>query len=113
MKCQKCNHEIPETTSGKILYRAVCEKCESYLHSCLNCRFHQVGRNNECLIPGTELIRDRAQFNFCDDFMPATGKKSEKSADDPGKITEKLFGNSIEFEKKKDPLDHFSSFFDE
>ncbi|HIJ66516.1 MAG TPA: hypothetical protein HPP77_11265 [Candidatus Hydrogenedentes bacterium] len=45
-----------------------CEDCAAYLHCCLNCRFHDKYAPNECRIPNTEGVSDRAGANFCDEF---------------------------------------------
>lgn len=48
--------------------KELCLKCSAYLHSCLNCRFHRPKAHNECYIPDTEWVADRAGANFCDQF---------------------------------------------
>ncbi len=54
----------------KIGFRAVCLHCNSDLHVCKNCRYFAPGKPNDCLVPGTEYIRDREAANFCEDFKP-------------------------------------------
>ncbi len=46
----------------------VCDQCASYLHCCLNCRFHDPTQHNQCGIPTTEWVADKAGANFCDEF---------------------------------------------
>ncbi len=45
-----------------------CEACSAYLHSCMNCRFRDKKLHNQCRIPNTEWVGDRAGANFCDEF---------------------------------------------
>lgn len=68
MQCWKCQQEQLSYSKGKIPFRATCEKCDYYLHSCKNCQHYRVGQPNDCLIPGTEQVRDRENFNFCEEF---------------------------------------------
>lgn len=69
MDCWKCRKKISEAPI-KIGFRAVCVHCEADLHVCKNCRYYSVGKPNDCLVPGTEPIRDREMFNFCEEFRP-------------------------------------------
>ena len=75
MNCWNCKKEVAISPLGKIGFRAVCEHCNFYLHSCLGCKFHQEGHPNECQILGTDPIRDRSSSNFCDEFSPAKDQK--------------------------------------
>lgn len=52
----------------KIGFRAACPFCSSDLHVCVNCRYYSPGKPNDCLVPGTESIRDREAANFCEEF---------------------------------------------
>ncbi len=45
-----------------------CAQCTAYLHCCKNCKFHDTSAHNECRIPNTEWVGDRAGCNFCDEF---------------------------------------------
>lgn len=67
MQCWHCNKPI-ELVSGKIGFRASCIHCNSDLHVCKNCRYYSVGKPNDCLVPGTEPIRDREASNLCEEF---------------------------------------------
>lgn len=89
--CRKCGKMI-ELPSLKISFRATCPHCLSYLHSCLNCKNHQVGLSNECKIPGTDPIRDREGGNFCEEFVFQEGKGG-KSAPTKEDVLKRLFGD--------------------
>lgn len=112
MKCVKCGAEYELSNDSRIGFRAVCEKCSSYLHSCCNCKFYKIGRPNDCMIPGTEPIRDREHFNFCDEFKPK--ESVDIYYDNRNDAAKKLFGDDFEIEEKtKDPKDRFNSLFND
>ncbi len=82
MYCSKCGALQEKNAFSKISFRAECDTCGSDLHCCQNCKFYQVGLSNDCKIPGTERIVDRASRNFCEEFAPSEkapdlGKKNE------------------------------------
>ena len=66
-RCHRCGHEWAAEKRQPAV-KETCEQCNAYLHCCLNCRFREPGRPNECQIPNTEGIGDRAGCNFCDEF---------------------------------------------
>ena len=79
----------------KIGFRAACPNCSSDLHVCVNCRYYAKGKPNDCLIPGTEPIRDREAANFCEDYKPLIPAAAPPS----GGQARRILG---EPEKKKD-----------
>jgi len=81
MKCWSCGAGLD---LEKVSFRALCEACGAYLHCCRNCKHHQLGRTNECKIPGTELISDRSKGNLCDDFSPLGEYKEKKRGSSKG-----------------------------
>jgi hypothetical protein len=95
-KCRKVVSEVPI----KIGFRAACPHCSSDLHVCKNCRYYALGKPNDCLVPGTEYIRDREAANFCEEFKPLIHSAST-SIDERAR---RILG---EPEKKKD----FNSLF--
>jgi hypothetical protein len=108
MKCWKCGANLPEATE-KMSFRAVCEKCHASLHCCCNCVYHKIGAPNECAIPGTSPIIDREGGNFCEEFK-AKGSGPVKTGD-PNEAARRLFGESGDIEKEKDPKKRFDSLF--
>ncbi len=68
MNCWKCQKAIFDAPSLKIGFRAECPHCGADLHTCTNCKYYAPGKPNDCLIPGTEWIKDREARNFCEDF---------------------------------------------
>src|SRR5262245_59334433 len=90
-KCKKAVSEIPL----KIGFRAACPHCSSDLHVCKNCLYYSPGKPNDCLVPGTEYIRDREAANFCEEYKPLVHSLSPA----PDERTRRILG---EPEKKKD-----------
>lgn len=107
MKCYHCNKEFDITQ--KIGFKETCPHCDGYLHCCHHCKYHKLGHNNECLIPNTEMVKDRAHFNYCDEFSlnEEQERPHYKNIKD---IETKLFGKSEE-KDKKNPFDRFNSIF--
>ena len=73
----------------KIGFRTVCIHCDVDLHVCKNCRYFSLGKPNDCLIPGTEFIRDRESSNLCEDFKPKTPSQDQEAE----KRARKIFGD--------------------
>ena len=95
--CFKCAQLTEE--SGKVPFRAMCPKCGSDLHVCKTCRYYSPGKPNDCLVPGTDYVRDREASNLCEEFSPLGTPPSGQSATDKAK---RLFGE--ELPKKKNPF---------
>lgn len=66
-QCHKCGTPWTEP-KNRPAFTAACPTCRAFLHACKNCRFHEPGRHNQCRVPGTEMVRDRAGMNHCDAF---------------------------------------------
>ncbi len=73
MNCFSCGRTIESVSFRKIGFRDICEFCGVCLHSCVGCKYYQVGLSNDCKIPGTEKIVDRSSNNFCDEFACREG----------------------------------------
>ena len=67
-RCHRCGAAVSMERIGA---RDVCERCQAYLHCCLNCDFHEPGAHNDCREPSAEPVADKAQGNFCDFFRLA------------------------------------------
>lgn len=87
--CWNCSNKLINVT-GRISFREVCTTCLCYLHCCKNCINYQVGRPNDCKIPGTEPIADREARNNCEDFVMLG--KSPPPRIDPNEVSKRLFG---------------------
>ena len=72
MRCVHCGSEHEATTVG---FKAVCETCGRYLHSCVQCRLYSETRH--CLSSTTEAVRDVERANFCEEFQPRDVRNSE------------------------------------
>ncbi|HSX38621.1 MAG TPA: hypothetical protein VLE95_07315 [Chlamydiales bacterium] len=93
--CWKCLKPISEIPI-RIGFRAACPHCSSDLHVCKNCRYYSLGKPNDCLVPGTEPIRDREAANFCEEYKPLLPSAHSTSSSDQASC---LLG---EIEKKPD-----------
>ena len=78
MQCWKCRKDI-EDLPQPMPFRAVCDFCGSWLHVCVNCKFYRPGMHNSCSVPNTEMVSDRENCNFCDEFkiMESQNQPSE------------------------------------
>lgn len=66
-RCFNCQQPW-ESSLRQPAVKETCARCDAYLHSCRNCRFHRKGYPNECYIPDTEKVADKSRANFCDEF---------------------------------------------
>jgi len=85
-ECWKCRKTIAEINK-KIGFRAECPHCGADLHTCTNCRFYYPGKPNDCLIPGTEWIKDREAMNFCEEFAVKPPSPNKEGPPNQGKNT--------------------------
>ncbi len=53
-----------------MLRGGTCPQCGSDLHCCLNCRFYDPAKHNQCAEPQAEWVRDKESANSCDYFWP-------------------------------------------
>ena len=87
LTCHHCRHDVHLDVA--IQRTASCPSCYSDLKCCLNCTFHDPGRNNQCAEPAAEWVPDKSKANFCEFFAerrqavgPAATKASARSAFD-------------------------------
>lgn len=96
-QCKRLHEEL-----GTIPFRAECVSCGSDLHVCKTCRFYSQGKPNDCLIPGTEFIRDRGAANFCEEYAPSDMSTHSPPHSSTYEKAKRLFGE--EPPKKRNPL---------
>ena len=65
-KCKKVNH----FEERKISFREICNYCGFDLHICKNCKYYQIGKPNDCLIPNIDPVLDKEKNNYCEEFSP-------------------------------------------
>ena len=78
--CHACGAQ--SATSGRIGFRAACERCGVDLHVCLNCRFHDPAASNACRETEAELVVDKDRSNRCEWFESGAGAGTGSSAGD-------------------------------
>ena len=66
--CHHCGREIQ--LLSELQRTDSCPQCYSDLKVCLNCRFFDPGKNNQCSETSAEYVRDKSKANFCDYFEP-------------------------------------------
>ncbi len=94
--CHNCGHPW-ESAKNQPAVKDFCEQCSAYLHCCLNCRFRDPAKHNECAIPNTDWVGDRAGANFCDEFDFKHMHEEQGKADAETKAKgqfDRLFGES-------------------
>lgn len=93
MKCWKCNKPL-ENIPEKVPFRASCDHCGSWLHACINCKFHHPGMANDCAIPDTEHVADNEMCNFCEEYEYT--KHSQSTSATTSEAAKILFGDENE-----------------
>ncbi len=90
MKCNLCGHVTDLQTIG---FKAVCQGCGEYLHTCVQCRLYDAG-GDRCRSMTTEPVRDRGGNNYCEEFRPGGVEEVSGGARKHGGAAdfEKLFG---------------------
>lgn len=109
MNCWTCG--TPLELISKVSFRATCETCHACLHCCRNCVYYKPGLPNDCMVPNTDYVADRAANNFCEEFK-LLGKKESGNAVDPKTIAKKLFGDEKDQGQQKDPKKRFNDLFE-
>ena len=89
-RCWNCGKLLSDYDLGR---EARCSDCKKPVHSCLNCRFFQPGRSNDCMEPIAAFVTDKINANFCDYFQPheSAYKGAQSSLDDLRNAAENLF----------------------
>lgn len=66
-KCYKCGH--PWVDPGQPAVNAICERCQSYLHCCMNCDFYDDYQHNRCREHRADYVHERVGANNCGFFQ--------------------------------------------
>lgn len=92
--CWKCKEPIEE---GLEIFRTTdCSHCGASLHSCINCRFYQVGAHYDCHETIDEPVRDKEVANFCDYFsvnLRLISSRGVSKVDETKKAARNAFDN--------------------
>ena len=81
LHCFHCGIEISLAPGQTIGRSDTCDKCNSDLHACLNCRHYDEKAYNNCREPQADRVLDKDRRNFCDLFSPATEARGKASPD--------------------------------
>lgn len=93
--CWKCSAPYVEFKKTPD-FHATCDKCNSYWHSCCNCRHFTGYPTALCRVPNVNPVHDREGANFCDEFCLAEKLREnskEQRADDARQKWNDLFGD--------------------
>ena len=61
--------------------RDTCLKCAEDLHVCLNCRFYDQHKADQCQINNIDPVKNKDKANFCEQFQFADKPLPEKNKD--------------------------------
>jgi len=94
--CWKCGQKIQYPSGSRVLRADTCPKCDSDLHCCRNCQFHDPGKHNQCAETQAEWVGDKRAANYCDYFQPnpvllASGQHPASKVDNAKKKFDSLF----------------------
>jgi hypothetical protein len=77
-KCFNCKTEL-EFSSTVISRSATCEKCDSDVRCCFNCKFYSANSYNECNEPIAERVVEKDRSTFCDYFSPGNNTRATEA----------------------------------
>ena len=86
--CSSCGEKLD--LEGRISREEICPGCGAYLHSCLNCEFHDEGAHNQCREPDAEWVSDKQIGNFCEFFRYRESAQTSPDVDRKKKAREEL-----------------------
>ncbi len=88
--CWHCGNQLENSDYAR---ENRCPSCDKATHCCLNCRFYQKGRSNDCYEPIAEHVSNKTKANFCDYFEPGknTYHTSKQDSEELNKAAEDLF----------------------
>lgn len=64
---------MPLAAGDRVGFRDTCDGCGADLHTCRQCRHHDVSAYNECRESSAERVADRDRANRCEWFAPGDG----------------------------------------
>ena len=87
-RCHKCGAAV---LIEKVSRRDECETCHSDLRVCLNCRFYDRSKANECYEPQVEPVKEKDRSNYCDFFEFREEGRRESGRADAEQLWKDLF----------------------
>jgi hypothetical protein len=86
--CSACGEKLD--LEGRVSREEVCPSCGAYLHSCLNCEFHDERAHNQCREPDAEWVTDKQKGNFCEFFRYRESAQASPDMDRKKRAREQL-----------------------
>lgn len=65
--CYKCGKEF--NIRGAVGRERICPDCQSDIHCCFNCKFHNEDSSYKCEEPEAKLPSDSTKANYCEFFV--------------------------------------------
>ncbi len=87
-----CKHCGTKVSVEKVHFSTECEKCNCWLHSCLQCNLWNAD-SETCKSMTTDSIRDREGKNFCDEWQPSEQPQTKQTSSNAQDKFDSLFGN--------------------
>ncbi len=112
-QCHACGAVWEDEVKKQPGPKDICGGCSAYLHCCLNCLYYEPGVHNDCYIPTTEWVGDKAGCNFCDEFTfadAADAGTETRPGDSARNALDELFGGGDE-SNDSGSLDDFKRLF--
>lgn len=75
--CVRCGAALEIV--DKVFRKDECPACGGDLHCCIQCRFYERGRQNDCRESRAENVRDKDKANYCDYYDIGNGDGSLRS----------------------------------
>ena len=66
-RCHKCSTEWEGLNQPGT--RQECPECGYDMHVCLNCKFYDTSKPNQCSAGVDEVVLNKEKANFCDEFQ--------------------------------------------
>ena len=82
--CWSCNTDLGALR--KVGREEVCGSCQSWVHSCKNCRFWDEA-SRTCEEPAAEWVHDRERANFCDFHTMPSPDAARRPSREPAPAT--------------------------
>jgi len=94
--CFKCS--AAWDGNGQPGFGEICPKCRADLHACLNCKFYDTSKSNQCFANVEEPVIYKDRFNFCEEYRFAEKNSPPSQTKAPSTKSKEAFNNL--FKKK-------------
>lgn len=78
LTCFNCKKSL--SFADFVPFKDTCEKCNSDVHCCKNCKFYDPSAYNSCKEPQAERVLEKERSNFCDLFRASEDNSAQKGS---------------------------------